>query len=419
VSTSKPKLLFICQTLPYPPDSGVALRTFNVLRLLSRHFDITGLCFYRKASHQTVERLKAAVAGLSRYACVKAFEIPQEHSLTRLLMDHVRSVLHRRPYTFFAHRSADLARDLAAVIQGSDFAVAHLDSLDLSAYVECLSVFPTVCVHHNVESRLLHSRAAGVGGPLASYVRLQSRLTQNEEERFCPQFAANVVVSEEDRRSLGEIAPHAIIKVVPNGVDTAWFQGSDQEEKAGVVFVGGYGWHPNRDGMAYFCSTILPLIRAKVFVPITWIGSAPEGVREQMKRRYGIMMTGYVEDIRPIVDRAACVIVPLRLGGGTRLKILDAWAMGKAVVSTRLGAEGLQAEDGKNILLRDSPESFADAVTTVIGNGELRRRLETAARATAVTHYDWEALERPLLQVYQTAIADARRLRQLENTREP
>ena len=405
MSASKPKLLFICQTLPFPPDSGVALRTFNVLRLLSRHFDVTALCFYRKASHPTPDRLRAGVEGLSRYAEVSAFEIPQEHSRARLAVDHVRSIVQRRPYTFFTHLSGRFEDALKATLDEGGFTVAHVDSLDLSAYLDEIRGIPTVCVHHNVESRLLSSRAATFAEPLASYVRLQGRLTQREEERYCKKVAANVVVSEDDKRLLGEIAPGAVIEVVPNGVDTSWFRPTQGVEKAGIVFVGGYNWHPNRDGMAYFCSNILPLMRASgVSAPITWVGSAPEAVREEMRQRYGVTLTGYVDDIRPIVDRSACFIVPLRAGGGTRLKILDAWAMGKAVVSTTIGAEGLQAKDGENILLRDSPEDFARAVMSVLGDEALRRRLESAARLTVERHYDWEVLEDRLIRIYRRAM---------------
>jgi glycosyltransferase involved in cell wall biosynthesis len=229
---------------------------------------------------------------------------------------------------------------------------------------------------------------------------------QREEARYCEKVATNVVVSEDDKRLLLEIAPHAVVEVVPNGVDTSWFYPSQEGEKAGIVFVGGYNWHPNRDGMSYFCSSILPLIRAAgVTAPITWVGSAPEKVKEEMQQRYGVTLTGYVDDIRPIVDRSACFVVPLRAGGGTRLKILDAWAMGKAVVSTRVGAEGLQANDGVNILLRDSPEAFAHAVKTVLEDDALRRRLESAARATAERTYDWDVLEGQLIPIYRDAIA--------------
>src|SRR5690606_7086949 len=133
-----------------------------------------------------------------------------------------------------------------------------------------------------------------------------------------------------------------------------------------IVFVGGYSWYPNRDALYYFGEEILPRIRRTTNVAVTWVGRAPTSVIDECSRKYGIRLTGYVEDIRPFVESAACYVVPLRIGGGTRLKILDAWAMGKAVVSTSVGCEGLQAVDRENILIRDDADAFASSVVELL-----------------------------------------------------
>jgi glycosyltransferase involved in cell wall biosynthesis len=168
-----------------------------------------------------------------------------------------------------------------------------------------------------------------------------------------------------------------------------------------LVFVGGYSWYPNRDAMAYFGKTILPLVRRRYpDLSVTWVGRAPDAVKRDFENLYGIRLTGYVDDVRPVVSGAACYVVPLRVGGGTRLKILDAWAMGKAVVSTSIGCEGLDARDGENILIRDTPESFAEAVDAVLKDDDLRTRLERNARATAESVYDWSVIGGPMLREY-------------------
>jgi glycosyltransferase involved in cell wall biosynthesis len=135
--------------------------------------------------------------------------------------------------------------------------------------------------------------------------------------------------------------------------------------------------------------------------PVTWIGRAPQPVRRDYEKKYGIQLTGYVDDIRPLVQAAACYIAPLRAGGGTRLKILDAWAMGKAVVSTAVGCEGLDARDCDNILIRDTADGFADAIRNVLGDKALRARLGVGARRTAEKKYDWEVIGRPMLDRYR------------------
>ena len=184
-----------------------------------------------------------------------------------------------------------------------------------------------------------------------------------EEKRWCPSVSLNVAVSEIDRSLLEIIAPDGQYAVVPNGVDIELFTPSYGGTPGSIVFVGGASWFPNLDAMEYFSTEILPRIRARApNARVTWIGrSSPEQQRRFASR--GIHVTGYLEDIRPTVSGAACYIVPLRIGGGTRIKILDAWALGKAIVSTSIGCEGLAARDQENILIRDEPDAFASAVT--------------------------------------------------------
>jgi glycosyltransferase involved in cell wall biosynthesis len=261
-----------------------------------------------------------------------------------------------------------------------------------------------VLTHHNVESALLRRRADGEGSPvLNAYLRMQARWMEAAERLWCPRAAMNVAVSLADRRALERLAPGARFTVLPNGVDTSVFQPGIGVQR-GVVFVGGYDWFPNRDSMEYFSEQILPRIRSHMPLEVTWVGRAPEAVQRAFLQNHGIAMTGYRDDIRPHVQRAACYVVPLRVGGGTRLKILDAWAMGKAIVSTSIGCEGLDARDGENILVRDDPESFAGAVRAVLADADLRRRLGENARATAERVYDWEVIGAEMLRDYHALL---------------
>lgn len=402
---SRPRLLFLAQTLPFPPDTGVAVRTYNVMRLLARTFDVTALCFYRTDACATEAAVRAAVAGLEALpgvAGVEAFPIPQEHGRARLAWDHLRSVATGRPYTVFSYESAAFRGRLEELLRTRDFDLVHVDSLDLSAYLPLLEGAPVVCVHHNVESALLRRRAAGERSPLLRrYLAHQAGLLEAEERRWCRRVALNVAVSDEDRRRFEALAPGARFAVVPNGVDTHAFRPPPAPGRDGLVFVGGYGWHPNRDALEHFAADVLPLLRGTgPEVPVRWVGRAPEPVRRDYRERHGIELTGYVDDTRPLVHAAACYVVPLRVGGGTRLKILDAWAMGKAVVSTSVGCEGLDARDGENILVRDDPAEFAAAVRRVLGDEALRRRLGEGARRTAEEVYEWDVIGEDMSEEY-------------------
>ncbi|HEV7703516.1 MAG TPA: glycosyltransferase family 4 protein, partial [Gemmatimonadaceae bacterium] len=386
---AKAKLLFLSQTLPYPPDSGTAIRSYNVLRLLARDYDVTALCFYRRATTYDLAGSLAALRAM--VPVVEAFPIEQEHSTSRLLWDHARSVLTGRAYTAFAYESAAFTHALLSHLEKETFDLAHLDSLDLGAYVPALAGIPVVAVHQNVESALLRRRAANESRPMRrAYLRMQARLMEKEERRWSPRVALNLAVSDADAAELSALVPNARFAMIPNGVDVDTFVPSNVVAEDGIVFVGGMSWFPNADALRYFDEEILPLVRSRdESVKVTWVGRAkPEVIERYAKRR--IQLTGHVDDIRPYVANAACYVVPLRIGGGTRLKILDAWAMGKAVVATSVGCEGLEAVDGQNILIRDDPASFAAAVATVLHDTGLRTALERNARITAERLYSWD-----------------------------
>lgn len=404
----RPRLLLLVQTLPFPPDGGVHIRTFHVIRLLSRLFDITALCFYRRAERPRPEDVAASLDGLRPYARVEAFPIPQEHDPARLAWDHIRSVTTGNAYTWYAYDSDAVRRRVNALVRVERFDLVHIDSLDLACYLPLLRGIPTVCAHHNVESALLRRRAGAEPNRLrGAYLAYQADLLERLERRWSGTMALNVTVSRNDQNELERLAPGAAVVQVPNGVDVDLFH-PERAAESGVVSVGGINWFPNRDALAFFSADILPRLRRIVpGAAMSWVGRAEDAERAEYRARYGVELTGYVEDIRPMVQGAACFVVPLRVGGGTRLKILDAWAMGKAIVSTSIGCEGLDAIDGENILIRDSADGFATAVADVLRDPALRRRLGSAGRATVERTYSWEVIGEGMLSVYAALLPGA------------
>ena len=401
--SGKPRLLFLCQTLPYPPDGGVWIRTYHILRLLARAFDITALCFERTPmGAQDVSQLqRAGIEALSRFARVEVFPIPQRHSRARFVWDHVRSVAMQRVYTTFRYASREFAGRLEAIVRSTRFDLVHVDSLDLAEYLAACRDLPVICVHHDVTSMQL-SRRAGIERAewRRAYLRHQARLTERCERDWCARVALNVAVSADDAAALRRIAPGSVVAVVPNGVDVDEFS-PDGGPGRGAAFVGGLHWFPNADALDYFAADILPHVRAaRPGTAVAWIGSATDEQRRHYFEQFGIDVSGYVHDVRPGMRDAACHIVPLRAGGGTRLKILNSWAMGKPVVSTSIGCEGLEAVDGRNILIRDDPREFASAMLAVLDDDAFARRLGEAGRATAERLYSWDVIGRDLIHRY-------------------
>jgi glycosyltransferase involved in cell wall biosynthesis len=184
------------------------------------------------------------------------------------------------------------------------------------------------------------------------------------------------------------------VHVVPTGVDTEFFQfAPSREQSRSLVFTGSMDWLPNEDAMQFFCRDVLPLIRAEEpDTTLSIVGRSPTPAVIRLGAEPGITVTGRVDDVRPPMAAAAVYIVPIRIGGGTRLKIFEAMAMGKAVVSTSIGAEGLPVRDGEHLVLADDPRAFASAVIRLMRRLDERRRLEAAAHASVAERYDWSAV---------------------------
>jgi len=398
------KLLFLCQNLPYPPDNGVKTRSFNILRQLSKTFEITALCFARQKGSASTLSVHRRVEELGGYGPVEAFQIPQEESKARFAWDHIRSILRRQVYTRYVYDSGAFSDALEAHLNRSQFDLVHADSLDLAAYFHRLNA-PIACTHPDAQSLLLTRRAAHEKSHYARwYVRHQASLMRVEEEYWCPRVSLNVVVSEEDRLALDTIAPGSSWYVAPNGVDTETFSPLTSADLRGegntILFVGGATWFPNLDGMEYFAGSILPRIRRRCpKAECVWVGRIGDRIANRF-RELGVRPMGYVDDVRPFLRTAACVVVPLRVGGGTRVKILDAWAMGKSIVSTAIGCEGLLARNGENLFVRDDPVEFAESVAMLLADPDLRLRIGQAARQTAVDCYSWETIGQGLRQAY-------------------
>lgn len=402
---NRKRLLFLCQNLPYPPNGGNLIRSYHTLRLLCQQFEVHALFFSRASMRRGGEDQEEGLAHLRSLASTAdAFPIPQDQSLSRFGLDHLRSLLTRSVYTRWVYESRAFRSELNRLLERYVFDIVHVDSLDLVAYLPDLPR-PLVVAHHNVESQLLARRAKAEKPPKGAYVRWQGDLMRKAEKSWCPEVDLNICVSPEDLSELQEIAPGGDYLVIPNGVDTTSFSPRGAEPKRGGIFVGGATWFPNLDGMEYFANEILPLIRDQLpNEKFVWIGRIKEELRVKFEA-LGVDVLGYVDDIREEMDRAACSIVPLRVGGGTRLKILDAWAMGKAVVSTPQGCEGLGAVDGRDMLIADTPAEFAKAVVRVLTDTDLRDRLGKNGRERAVTEYDWSVIGQRMHEAYEKLAA--------------
>jgi glycosyltransferase involved in cell wall biosynthesis len=274
------------------------------------------------------------------------------------------------------------------------------------AYYRLPGGVPTVLDLHNVEYEVLvrAAGAPGVGAVRRVYSQAEAVKFRRDEPRLWRRFTALLTTSERDRQQVLAHAPGLQVTVVPNGVDTAFFHPAPPDyvrtgAEPTVVFTGMMAYYPNQDGVLYFAEQIWPLVRREIpAARFIVVGTdPPPAIRALAEGDNGITVTGAVPDVRPYVWEADLCVVPLRIGGGTRLKIVEALAMEKAIVSTTIGCEGIDVTPGKTLAVADTPATFAAATVELLRSPKRRVTLGQAGRALALARYDWTAAAQPML----------------------
>jgi len=399
------KILIISHKVCYPPQGGSTLRQFNLLKESSKHNEIYLLAFNQKPILRRPGRLGDSKDILKRYCKeVKIIDVPVDKSKLRWYFLLLLNLFSLTPYSTWRFRSREMTDVIKRYLKTNSFDLIQTDTIALANYSKLAPDLPKVLVHENIESQLLRRRSRYHRNlPAKMYLAFQAYKLRRYERRVADMVDCNITVSEEDKRTLLQICPNAKIKVVPNGTDTDYFRPIHQlGNRYGLVFAGSMSWFPNKDGMIFFAREIWPRIKGAVpEVTMEVIGSdPPQEVLELAQNDKAFKVLGFVDDVRPHIDRAAVYVVPIRVGGGTRLKILDAMAMGKAIVSIAVGAEGLRVADGKDILIADDPNMFTQKVVELIGDPNLREELGLRARKTVLDWYSWKTIGPQLQKVY-------------------
>jgi glycosyltransferase involved in cell wall biosynthesis len=287
------------------------------------------------------------------------------------------------------------ARIRQRLAEGVDLCVA--DFLVAMPNLPSLATAPVALFEHNVEYMIWKRLHEVENRPWRrALLALEWRKMRRYEAKACARAGLTVAVSETDRALLAANAPSAQIRAIATGVDTSYFRPNGAvEAPATLVFTGSMDWYPNEDAIMYFIDAILPEIRREVpGVSLAVVGRDPTDRLRAAGAAAGVRVTGTVADVRPHVAEAAVYVVPLRVGGGTRLKIFEALAMAKAVVATRVGAEGLPIVSGQHFLQADSPVDFARAVVTLLRDPGRRQALGIAGRRLVEERYSWTQVAR-------------------------
>jgi sugar transferase (PEP-CTERM/EpsH1 system associated) len=399
------KIAFLAARPPYPLDGGGRIRTFHLLKEVSREHDVTLITATAGPADESA--LSAVQEAIPRIRALSA-NVGFERSWRRYFRA-LRNPIDSLPYTWTRYRHPRFTALVRETLRKDRYDVVHCDHVQVAHTLEGLTTPPRLLNAHNIETKIVQrlGHQTRVGWRRLA-IRWQAAKTLKAERRALQLFDRCVAVSDEDAAELRRMAPGTAVSVVPNGVDLTYFTprpgagGMDD-----IVFPGAMDWLPNIDGVSFFVREVLPRIKQRHPRALFWIvGRNPS---DQLVRRLAgdsVRFTGSVDDVRPHLRQARAVVVPLRIGGGTRLKILEAWALGKPVVSTTLGAEGLPDADGENIALADTPDIFAERVVGLLNDADACERLGAAGRRIVEERFGWDRVARALVEAYRTTCAD-------------
>jgi sugar transferase (PEP-CTERM/EpsH1 system associated) len=396
------KILYFCPQRIWPLTGGALLRNFHLANALAARCSVTLLQLSKR------EEGTSQAWPDTNFHRVLTFERDSAYTVGKIL----RGITGPLPLTVLNYASDSASAALSSLLAEESFDAVQLESVHLLSYLDVIRHAPNrpavVADWHNVESELMARFASQTHNWAKRLVAHRtSQLLEQAEQRLLTDADVHLVVSERESKLLGNRAPGAEVHVVPNGVDTTAFNktaaerfAADNPARNAVLYVGSMDYHANIDAVIWFLREVWPSV-ANRFPRLTFtiVGRNP-GPSVRALASQNVQVTGSVDDVRPYYSSAAAVVVPLRVGSGTRLKILEAMAAGVPVVSTTLGAEGLDATAGLELLIGDTPDQISSALVRLLENPALGMALAGGGQALVARNYDWSLIGKRLYDIH-------------------
>jgi glycosyltransferase involved in cell wall biosynthesis len=398
------KILVLTYLFPYPPDGGSKLRAYNTIRQLARDNEVTLVC----TEHREVEanHLRHMESICNNILLARKTSLPLTHKVFR----YARAVFSSIPLVMISSRDREKIALISRTLKEGKYDViiaGHLMSGHL--LYQCPDLPGSKCVraivNENVEYDLYKTMNSRRPSLLRPYYLLQSMILRRYERKVNEAFDLSVMMSEEDKRMFMALSPKLNACVLPNGVDQSYFSlRKSLPSNHDFYYAGSLNYYPNIDAIRFFMEEIFNLVKRKVddcrfFI----VGGNPPPEVIRYHDGTNVIVTGYLDDIRELVYKCRASVVPLRMGSGTRLKIVEAMSMGVPVVSTRKGAEGLELCDGREIFLADEAFSFADCLVRLLTDDSSARRLVDNAHVLIERKYHWERISDHLLKALEAS----------------
>jgi polysaccharide biosynthesis protein PslH len=389
-------VLVFDEEVPFPPNSGKRIRTWNLLRRMASRHSVSFLC-YGDASDKAAEAVEKAGIRLHLVPPKRRLEGWQ---LYGCLFFNLFSIY---PFSVSKHYSFRFERKLRELLEATSWDLIHCEWSPYARFLPSDCPIPVLISTHNVESQILARRASHSRNPIAKlFFTVQEIKMRWCERRFLDRASVTTAVSIGDASSIRSWGVRTV-RVVPNGIEVeSYLPAPEVEVENEILILASLDWHANVDALEYFIQDVFPLVRERrPGALLRVVGRNPsESLRKSLSGTPGVDWIGEVEDVRIYLDRASVVVVPLRIGGGSRIKILEALAAGKAVVSTTVGAEGLEVVPGVHLRIADSPSEFALGIDELLQSKESRRKLGDAGRRLVEERYGWDQISRDLESVW-------------------
>jgi glycosyltransferase involved in cell wall biosynthesis len=389
------KILFLSNWFPYPPSNGSKLRIYNLLRGLAQSHEVTLISFADELELESgIKELESICKGV-HVISRKTYDPRSFQARLGFLSSTPRSIRD----TF----SAEMAECIRILQDREDFDLVIASQVGTAVYRQYFNQTPAI--FEEVETGVLYENYARAD---AAYQRFRHGLTWSKHRRFLTRvikgFNASTVASRQEKLLISDMLPgYRSIEVIPNCINLADYDRVHAMPKPGsLIFCGSFRYHANYDSMLWFLGDILPLIQTQV--PDMNLTITGDHAGLQLPTSDHVILTGFVEDVRPLIASAWISLAPLRVGGGTRLKILEAMALKTPVVATSKGAEGLDVKNGSDILIADTPQEFAEAVIRLTKENSLRQLLVENAYRLVLEKYNWPIVMPRFLELVQKTV---------------
>lgn len=403
-SNSKKKILWISHFVFFPPHGGARIRSFNLFKSLSKEYDIDLILLDKRKKNFPGLNRENEIQEIKKFAASLKFqELKNDNNFIKIFLLIIRNIFSKLPVTsflLFDHKVGGIIKDQ---VNKTNHNAIYLDTIDLAIYDSFFNLKnkPIIVGHQNIESSLLQKMSKQKNFILSKYFSHQGVKTYNLEKNYCSN-KNNIVVSINDKELLQSITSNSKIEIISNGVDIDYFdEETDRFSRMSknLIWVGGMHWFPNKDAISFFINEIFPrILELDADVKLSIVGSSPPTIPKELTN--SIYVTGYVNDIREYVKNSDVMIVPIRIGGGSRLKILNSFAGKIPVISTSIGCEGLEVKDNLHLLVANEPQEFTEKTVTLLRDKQTAKKLASNAFELVSKRYSWDKIGKEFVRVF-------------------